>query len=43
MVTLTSNLVISSKKPVTETKTVTDKVTSEKVRVKDTGGEEEIE
>jgi uncharacterized protein (TIGR02271 family) len=29
------------KKPVTETKTVTDQVTSEKARVKDTGGEEE--
>ena len=31
------------KKPVTETKTVTDQVTSEKARVKDTGGEEEVE
>jgi uncharacterized protein (TIGR02271 family) len=31
------------KKPVTETKTVTDQVTSEKVKVKgDTGGEEEV-
>jgi uncharacterized protein (TIGR02271 family) len=30
------------KKPVTETKTVTDQVTSEKARVKDTGGEEEV-
>jgi uncharacterized protein (TIGR02271 family) len=29
------------KKPVTETKTVTDQVTSEKARIKDTGGEEE--
>ena len=29
------------KKPVTETKTVTDQVTSEKARVKDIGGEEE--
>ena len=29
------------KKPVTETKTVTDQVTSEKARVKHTGGEEE--
>jgi uncharacterized protein (TIGR02271 family) len=28
------------KKPVTETRTVTDKVTSEKVKVKGTGGEE---
>jgi len=31
------------KKPVTETKTITDQVTSEKARVKDAGGEEEIE
>jgi uncharacterized protein (TIGR02271 family) len=31
------------KKPVTETRTVTDKVTSEKVKVKGTGGEEEVE
>ena len=30
------------KKPVTETRTVTDKVTSEKVKVKGTGGEEEV-
>jgi uncharacterized protein (TIGR02271 family) len=31
------------KKPVTETRTVTDKVTSEKVKVKDTSREEELE
>ena len=31
------------KKPVTETRKVTDKVTSEKVKVKGSGGEEEVE